>query len=497
MCGIFGYIGKPLHPKANYALLTSLAIKTEHRGKEATGIWGAQGGADGQIIYHKEPITATKFTEKAMWKSLRKFNPHVLLVHCREPTTGVGVPSVNKNNHPHVNDDYTIGLIHNGRVEEYFKYKERFKEQIKSQCDSELLLRVFETGEQVPSDDLLKRYPQLDQENFYRLFGIEQIFKKFEKTHMAVAVGERHEGTKRSLWLFRNEKRPLQVIDLRSSMGVIYFCSTMSIWREAVEATPEVKNLIPLNHDVIDFPVHYAYALSFDPEAKDELYVAGEGMDPDRVGKPVEGGWKGGWRIRKYKLVLNREEGVEEDEVMAPPELRPLRDVKVYTGLNESDEIQNAPSILCTVATGHEDAVETPDAALDVTTGLFVPDPEPDPDSGDCSKHEVSGLPATVAKTPVLTYEPDPDEGVEAAVETAGGKDDEPEPPVEESFDLDKLSSLSNDIQEMVRDIGVDAHNNALEGNITTTDFQQLLDDLEQLKADATSIRYAASHGKS
>ncbi|MFX8649127.1 hypothetical protein ABTM34_21065, partial [Acinetobacter baumannii] len=79
------------------------------------------------------------------------------------------------------------------------------------------------------SDDLLKRYPQLDQENFYRLFGIEQIFKKFEKTHMAVAVGERHEGTKRSLWLFRNEKRPLQVIDLRSSMGVIYFCSTMSI----------------------------------------------------------------------------------------------------------------------------------------------------------------------------------------------------------------------------------------------------------------------------
>lgn len=496
MCGIFGYIGQPLHPKANYALLTNLALKTEHRGKEATGIWGAQGGVDGQIVYHKEPINATKFIEKAMWKSLRKFNPNVLMVHCREPTQGLGAPSINKNNHPHVNDDYTIGLIHNGRVEEYYKYKERFKEQIKSQCDSELLLRVFETGERVPSDDLLKRYPHLDPENFYRLFGIEQIFKKFEKTHMAVGVGERHEGTKRSLWLFRNEKRPMQIIDLRSSMGQIFFVSTMSIWREAVEATHEVKNIIPLNHDVIEFPVHYAYALSFDPAAPDEVHTEADAPSPELIGQPVAGGWKSGWRVRKYKLNLTREEGVEEDDTInSPDELRPLRSVQVYTGLNDSDEIQGTAAIVTTVATGFEDSIEDPPQAGSVELeqeGVGAADA----DTGDCTPSEVMG-PGMPVYTP--TYEPDaieaepqePDETPAAAKKKAKKEKED----AQQGYDLDKLSTLSTQIQDVVREIGVTGHNNAMEGNIKPSDFQQLVDDMEQLLADVKGVQYSVTGG--
>ncbi len=469
MCGIFGFIGQPIHPKANYALLTNLGLETEHRGKEATGIWGAQGGKDGQIIYHKEPIPATKFMEKSMWKSLSTFNPHVLLVHCREPTTGGGLPSINKNNHPHVNDDCTIGLIHNGRVEEYYKFKDQFKDQIKSQCDSELLLRVFETGERVPSDDLLKRYPQLDQENFYRLFGIEQIFKKFEKTHMAVAVGERHYGTKRSLWLFRNEKRPMQVIDLRSSMGVIYFCSTMSIWRQAVEATSEVKNIIPNNHDVIDFPIYYAYSLSFDPEAKDELYTAE--TDPARIGKPVDGGWKNGWRIRKYRLDIKKEEGVEEEEVLAPLDIKTLQNVKVFTSLNDDDVIQPTPSII-SIGDNTEEAVL--EIASETVTDTMSP--ESPVIRSNHSIHVIGN--STASSEGKYTYEPEP------TTETTD------EPTFEESFDLDKLASLTEEIKNIITDIGVETSNNAVDGSITPSGFKDLLDNLEQIKADVIGIKY-------
>lgn len=480
MCGIFGFIGKATNPKANYALLTSLGLKTEHRGKEATGIWGAQGGDDGQIIYHKEPVPATKFVETNIWRSLRKFDPNILLVHCREPSAGVGIPSVNRNNHPHVSKDYTVGMIHNGRVEEYYKYRDKFKEQIKSQCDSELLLHVFQTGEQVPDDDLLKRYPHLDQENFYRLFGIEQIYKKFEKTHMSVAVGERHEGTKRSLWLFRNEKRPMQVIDLRLSMGVIYFCSTMSIWREAVEATPEVKDIIPLNHDVVDLPVSYAYALSFNPEMQDEVYAAGEGVDPARVGKPIEGGWKSGWRIRKYGFGINWEEGAEEEETILL-QSRALRNVKVYTGLNSNDEIQPAASV---ITVGEEVSDTIPDTVLDASEEVSLLEVD-NVDSADCSEQNT------------VTYTHEPDESAEAGDKNQPENkivDKNTDPYGTKSLDLDRLSTLSSEIQNLIRDLGVEVHNTAMEGSISPTDFSELIDGLEQIMGDVVGLRYSVIH---
>lgn len=482
MCGIFGYIGKSFHPKENHALLTNLGIKTEHRGREATGIWGAQGGVDGQIIYHKEPITASKFVEGAMWKSLRRFNPNVLLVHCREPTTGGGVPSINKNNHPHVNDDYTIGLIHNGRVEEYHRYKNEFKSLIKSECDSELLLRVFQTGERVPSERLLEKYPQLDKENFYRLYGIEQIFKKFQKTHMAVAVGERHEGTKRSLWLFRNDKRPLHVIDLRSTMGVIYFCSTMSIWREAVEATPEVKDLIPLNHDVLDFPIHYAYALSFDPEAKNELHTSETTTDPSRIGLQVEGGWKSGWRIRKYKLVINREEGIEEEEILEPQNTRPAQSVRVFTGLDENEVVQGKSVVM---SVNGNFPIELPEQTLILPSqdnqSSVIQQPEVDI-AQPVVVHTHEPDESTVENKP--THDPDENDTVtsntffqETDVETDG-------------FQCNKLYEICEEIRQLASDIYVQSENNIKEGNVTSTSFADLLTNMEQIKADIIGIKY-------
>jgi predicted glutamine amidotransferase len=499
MCGIAGFVGQSLHPKATYALMTNLALKTQERGREATGIWGAQGGENGQIIYHKEPINSTEFVQTPEWKKLRSFDPQVLLVHCREPTQSAGSPKTNRNNHPHVSSDYSVALVHNGKVEEYFRLKSKYEKAIKSQCDSEMILRIFEQGEHVPNAEFLKeKYPHLDPENAFRVFGIEEIFKRLDKSAFACAVGERHEGSKRSLWMFRNEKRPLHVVDLRSSMGQIFFFSTMQIWREAVEATHEVKNIIPLDHMVMEFPVHYAFAISFDPTAADEI-----GED----GNPVEGGWKKGWRIRKYKLTLHREYGEEEEDDLRLPATshRQARNVQVFTRLNGNDEVQDKASVVSTVATGHEDTVNTPEEAG--STSIV------DTDTGDVNPRDVSrsGVSFRVEGevTSTLTHDDDEDNVRDAEVEwqpeaseESGGKDEddgddlpdtEMDTPV--GFDMDKLSSHCTEITDAVNEIATEAHNNAMEGNLSPEHFQQILDDLEQLLADTQSIKYHVIRG--
>jgi len=488
LCGIAGFIGQALHPKATYALMTNLALRTQERGKEATGIWGAQGDVDGQIIYHKEPVTATEFVSKPEWKKLKNFNPQILLVHCREPTQSAGSPKNNRNNHPHVSRDCTVALIHNGKVEEYHKHKGKFDSSLKSQCDSEMILRIFEMGEYVPDADFLKKkYPHLDPENAFRVYGIEEIFKKLDKSAFACAVGERHEGTKRSLWMFRNDKRPLHMIDLRAEMGQIFFCSTMSIWREAVEATHEVKNIIPLNHMVVEFPVQYAYAICFDPEAKDEV---------DEQNKPIEGGWRSGWKVRKYKLTLVRELGEEEEEQIKIPEVspRPPRQVMIYTKLNENDEIIDHASITSIVqsagASGHEDVVETPEAVepleeLEPVTPVVVTKTAGDgqPETGYGYGQSYDGTDTTPSGQRQLTYEPDDPPDTEVSSEP---------PEKEEGCDLERLATLTTDIGNTLKDIHTDIYNHAMDGNIRPVDFREILDELEQLLADAKSTLYAS-----
>ena len=492
MCGIFGFIGQPTNPKAMYALLTQLALKTEIRGKEATGFWGAQDGDKGKIIYHKEPITATEFVQKSMWKKLRNFDPTLMLVHCREPTQGVGSPKNNRNNHPHVNKDYTVALIHNGKVEEYFKLKNKFDGAIRSQCDSELLLRIFETGEYVPNQEFLKeKYPLLDPENAYRVFGIEEIYKRLDNSHMAVAVGERHEGSRRSLWMWRNTKRPLHMVDLRSTFGVITFCSTMQIWREAVEATPEVKGMIPLDHSIVEFPSTppYAYAITFDPTAKDET---------TDDGKSVEGGWKQGWKLRKYKLVLHREYGEEEPDKLQtlPTAERPPRQIQVLTGLNANEDAVGQPGILQVAATGNEDTVEPAEVEA-VLDAEVESNPGVDLEEAIRKTHgidEVTKMTGHIPGTISGTHEP-PDDGEEEVAD----KDVEGEPESEdqpEAFDLERLMALEKEIKQLVADFAVEVHNMAIGGDISHSNFQQAVEDMEQMLADINGIKYHTLKGK-
>jgi hypothetical protein len=159
------------------------------------------------------------------------------LCHARGASTGVGAPSVNKNNHPFLSPNKMTALIHNGRIpdSEYDTLTKKYETH--SHCDSEIILRIFEAREKQTKDDDLSVFDNGDEQISDRLRGLRNVWSNVVKGHMAVAIAERIDVTNRRLWLFRNTHRPLWLIDLRKYMGQIFFCSTPEIWRNAFNKT--------------------------------------------------------------------------------------------------------------------------------------------------------------------------------------------------------------------------------------------------------------------
>lgn len=159
-----------------------------------------------------------------MWKNVKKMNPDLLLMHARAASLGVGSPKINKNNHPFVSKDCTTALIHNGRIPdiEYGQLKKQYA--VSSDCDSEMFLRVFEHGK-APVD------------------GIKDIWSYMHRSHMAVAIGEHLEDSRR-LWLFRNTHRPLWLADMRDALGQVFFFSDPDIWDEATAVCQSAWNYL-------------------------------------------------------------------------------------------------------------------------------------------------------------------------------------------------------------------------------------------------------------
>jgi len=240
MCGIAGYIGESKKPVLTYQLTTKLFEKSECRGIDAAGYWGVESGVNGNVLYHKEPVKSSDFIKKDFWKLVSKHNPNLLLVHARGASKGVGEPSNNHNNHPFTSLDKSIGLIHNGRVDdcEYHSLKKKYG--LQSQCDSEILLRIFESGENYSPKEL-KEFGETDHPQ--RLAGIRDVFSLINEGHMAVAVGERGHNGNRMLWLFRNRHRPLWIVDMREPLGQVFFVSEPNIWEEAIRECSGIKSL--------------------------------------------------------------------------------------------------------------------------------------------------------------------------------------------------------------------------------------------------------------
>lgn len=242
MCGIAGYIGKSKKTAATYQLITKLFEKSESRGIDASGYWGTEPFVDGHVIYHKEPIKSSKFVLKDVWKTVKNYNPDLLLVHARAASSGVGQPCDNQNNHPFTSEDKSLALIHNGRVDdvEYHTLKQKY--ELKTLCDSEILLRIIEGGEVYPEDELLNTFG--DVKNAHRLAGMRDVFSLINEGHMAVALGERGINGDRMLWLFRNKYRPLWIVDMRECLNQIFFVSEPNVWNDAIQECTYLSDVL-------------------------------------------------------------------------------------------------------------------------------------------------------------------------------------------------------------------------------------------------------------
>lgn len=229
MCGIAGAIGNSKDSKTSFEIISLLFEKIENRGKDASGFWGVS--KTDSILFHKEPLSSSEFIRKDEWRIIERHNPCVMICHAREASKGVGPPEYNENNHPFVSDDLNIAVVHNGRISDskYFELKDRFC--LRSECDSELFLRMFEGDFEV--------------ENYVedRVETIKYIWDTLRDAHMAVVIGESLRDEKR-LWIFRNEYRSLWMADARKQLGQIFFVSTKEIWEEATSNTPVEAELV-------------------------------------------------------------------------------------------------------------------------------------------------------------------------------------------------------------------------------------------------------------
>lgn len=253
ICGIAGYIGTSNDPRLTYKIISNLLANLEIRGKDATGFWGAN--KNNKILYHKEPTRSSLFINKSIWKNIESLNPDILLCHAREASSGYGLPINNKNNHPFVNDDLSIGLIHNGKIPSNLYKNLKAKYKTFSNCDSEIFLRVFQS-----------KLNDAGIEN--RIEAINYAWSLLNESFMSVAIGEII-GKKRRLWLFRNEHRPNYCVEVATT-GQLFFVSTPEIWYKSIES-------IKINYEISEILVGEIWLL--DSDLNIEKYPIGSNIN--------------------------------------------------------------------------------------------------------------------------------------------------------------------------------------------------------------------------
>ena len=236
MCGIAGFIGRPKNPRLSAELTSKLFETLEMRGTDASGVWGTQNGNQGKILYYKNAKATSLTVQEKIWKDINAFKTDLMLLHARAVSKSGGSPYQNGNNHPFVSADKRIGMVHNGSLDESSWLSKKY--QIDSKTDSEYLLRIFEHG----MDHKLK-INGVDSELCKRISGISDIWSHISSGAMAVAIGEKTGEHSRTLLLFRNDLRPLWVVDLRKQLGQIFFVSYPDVWYKVMDSNPKLEQL--------------------------------------------------------------------------------------------------------------------------------------------------------------------------------------------------------------------------------------------------------------
>lgn len=142
MCGIIGYIG------SNNALpmLIDGLKRLEYRGYDSSGIAILRDG----IIHLQKKVG--KVTELEKVAPLKEYSGSIGIGHTRWATHGE--PS-DVNAHPHMSNDGTIAMIHNGIIENYHTIKTKLEKlgyKFKSATDTEALVHLIQEMKKVSGD---------------------------------------------------------------------------------------------------------------------------------------------------------------------------------------------------------------------------------------------------------------------------------------------------------------------------------------------------------
>jgi len=209
MCGIVGFSG---HTKEGqwgqtHAILSSLFIASQHRGRHATG-FVAQTAPFKQpnktaTIIAKQQVPASTFVDRNMnWLRLRHQRCQSVVGHVRWATHGT--PKTAENNHPFSSDDGRSHVVHNGIIERHQDVARMLGLRLTSECDSEVILRLVETA-QSPQD------------------GLEDALSILRGS-LAIVLLDAQDG---SLYFARNDGRPLWLSQLDD--GRWFFASQRAI----------------------------------------------------------------------------------------------------------------------------------------------------------------------------------------------------------------------------------------------------------------------------
>ena len=133
MCGIVGYIGE----KNSIPILIGGLKRLEYRGYDSAGV--------GLIYNHSASIIKSVGKVSLLEKKLEKMNlhSHLGIGHTRWATHG----EPNEiNAHPHMSEDDSVMLIHNGIIENYSVLKKKLIEEgfkFRSETDTEVLVQLI------------------------------------------------------------------------------------------------------------------------------------------------------------------------------------------------------------------------------------------------------------------------------------------------------------------------------------------------------------------
>lgn len=297
------------------------------------------------------------------------------------------------------------------------------------------------------------------------MMGLKEVFSRVNYGAMAVAIGEKCENNlSRRLWLFRDEERPLHVVDMRKTLGQIFFCSTAEIWKSAVESCPSVKDYIPADQVIIEFPAYQVWMLGLDHGTP--VSAGLEAAEP-AADVPVEDTWT----IKKFRITKTKfyDWKQEDDDNVKISRSKAKPTITVVSRLDNGEEVVKDKS----------EKSEKTETSSNIGPVPNIP-----------TKKKITSV-----NTRYVDQEGDVDEGSNSTDEdylaryAASGKDDaldELSPTTIESpeIDMKQFDDMVKDLRGLIDRLETSVKNASQENSISEKDFSVVIDSLKDAQGE-------------